>query len=367
MYLGRKDKNPLEEVKNTLHPTPRTVEVTPAQTQRRRKLDVQSTPRPNPTPIRIAALETPMSRPSFIDFIPSAMKGVVLTSTGESLDTPAPTTLSKLFDASPKVGLNFTKIFDFDEGEKHLVKHQDPGVNNSPPPSPTSRKEKERAKEREKDTDDAAEGSGSSTSSTAALSTTQSNPPPTRLRRPSIRASRTTHNRSTTLPTSVSEPAVLSTPSGSATLQGPQPKPLPHPHLRPSKSNSNLPQASVPRATEMPIPVPKKYPSPEYDLADEENLPSPFLKRIDRVGPVKPVTTNTTSSSSASVSATKLKRNSGLLLRAVAAANNVGRRSATTQVEQPWPEVTDSLDSARPSLASARKASEEARKALSRP
>ena len=303
-----------------------------------------------------------MSRPSFIDFIPSAMKGVVLTSTGESLNTPAPTALSKLFDASPKVGLNFTKIFDFDEGEKHLVKHHDPGLNNSPPPSPTSRKEKERAKEREKDTDDAAESSGSSTSSTV---TTQSIPLPTRLRRPSIRASRTSHGRSATLPTSTSEPAVLSTPSGSATLQGPQPKPLPHPHLRPSRSNSNL--SSVSRATEMPIPVPKKYPSPEYDLADEENLPSPFLKRIDKVGPVKPAITTNTSTSSASVSATKLKRNSGLLLRAVAAANNVGRRSATTQVEQLRSEVSDPSDSARPSLASARKASEEARKALSRP
>jgi len=112
----------------------------------------------------------------------------------------------------------------------------------------------------------------------------------------------------------------------------------------------------------MPIPVPKIYTSLEYDLGDEENLPSPFLKRIDRVGPIKPATTNTMSSA-----ATKLKRNSGLLLRAVAAANNVGRRSAATQVEQPRSEISDPLDSARPSLASARKASEEARKALSRP
>ena len=74
---------------------------------------------------------------------------------------PVPTILSKLFDAPPKVGLNFTKIFDFDEGKKHLVKHHNPGVNNSPPPILISRNEKERAKEHEKDTNNAAEGSGS--------------------------------------------------------------------------------------------------------------------------------------------------------------------------------------------------------------
>ncbi len=112
VHLGRRDKRPLEEVKSTLHPTPRTVEVTHAQTQRRRKVDVQPT-RPNPTPNRIAVLETPISWPSFI----------VLTATGEMPSTPAPTALSKLFDSLLKVGLNFAKIFDFDKGEKCSAKH----------------------------------------------------------------------------------------------------------------------------------------------------------------------------------------------------------------------------------------------------
>ncbi len=46
------------------------------------------------------------------------MKGVDLTAMGEALATPSLTKLTKLFDSSPKVGLNFSKIFDFDEEEK---------------------------------------------------------------------------------------------------------------------------------------------------------------------------------------------------------------------------------------------------------
>jgi hypothetical protein len=115
-HIGRKDKNPLEEVKNLLHPQSQVLEATPI--QRRRKLDTQPTPRPIATPIRIATLETPIVRPTSAAFLPSAMKGVVLTATGETLATPAPTELTKLFDSSPKVGLNFAKIFDFDEGGK---------------------------------------------------------------------------------------------------------------------------------------------------------------------------------------------------------------------------------------------------------
>ena len=67
------------------------------------------------------ALETPITRPTYTDYFPSAMKGVVLTTTGATLSTPAPSELAKLFDASPKVGFNFAKIFDFDENEKATV------------------------------------------------------------------------------------------------------------------------------------------------------------------------------------------------------------------------------------------------------
>lgn len=367
----------MEEVKNLLEPLSRISQATPAQ-QRRRKLDVQPTPKPNPTPIRIASLETPISRPKYTDFMPSAMKGVVLTATGETLATPAPAELANLFNSSPKVGLNFAKIFDFEDGgEKHGEDHHDDDEALSPPPSPSSRKEREKVKDREKD-----DGSESSTSSNGATPTTKQQPlPPTRLRRPSIRSSaRASTRRTETLPASVSEP-IISTSAAPAPAPSHAPKPLPHPHLRPSGSSSNL--AAIGRAATLPIPVPRSHPSPEYDFADEENLPSPFLKRIDKGAAAKAAAAaaaSTTSSvtTAASTGSVKVKRrgSSGLMLRAVAAANSAGRRGATPTVQSPEAESdtvaisssgSDGPESARPSLASARKASEEARKALLRP
>ena len=63
------------------------------------------------------SLETPISCPAYIDFVPSAMKGVVLTSTGETLATPSQAVLANVFKCSPKLGLNFAKIFDFKGGD----------------------------------------------------------------------------------------------------------------------------------------------------------------------------------------------------------------------------------------------------------
>ena len=378
-YAGRKDKNPLEEVKNLPHSQSRVMEATPI--QRRRKLDTQPTPRPNPTPIRIVALQTPIVRPTLAALLPSAMKGVVLTATGETLVTPAPTELSKLFDSSPKVGLNFAKIFDFDEEKRRIDNPlEEDDANHSPPPSPSSRKERERAKERGKEKEETSEnGSLSSTSTKPATTSTQSQTalPPTRIRRPSIRSS--TRSRSITLPTSVSEPNALQHSSEFP----PQPsKPLPHPHLRPSTSNSNL--SSISRLTIIP-PVSRTQPPPEYDFSDEENLPSPFLKRNDRVVviPASGASSTTTSKLTPTPTptpvpqsglVTKPKRSGGFLLRAVAAANNAGRRrSVAVQPDhnnndvEPETNTTTTDHAARPSLASARKASEEARKALSRP
>jgi len=51
-------------------------------------------------------METPISRPIQLDYMASAMKGTVLTSTGEILATPSPAELVNLFNRSPKVGLN---------------------------------------------------------------------------------------------------------------------------------------------------------------------------------------------------------------------------------------------------------------------
>ncbi|CAA7270881.1 unnamed protein product [Cyclocybe aegerita] len=463
---GRKEKSPLEEVKNVLDPLSRVThsQATPTQqqpTQRRRntKTDIvpppsittattssatQPTPRPAyhpppvPTPLRIPSLETPISRPTFAGFMPplSAMKGVVLTATGETLATPSPAELVSLLNCSPRVGLNFARIFDFEERKTDATitkeKASDVLESPSPPPSPSARKERDRLrerrakeKEREAEKDDEDESSGSSTATTQQQQTPQQLvPPPTRIRRPSIRTAHRT-SRKGTLPTSTSEPAVgssSSSASASSSTQTMNAKPLPHPHLRPSTSATNL--NALTRAASLPIlPIPpRNHPSPQYDFADEENLPSPFLRKVEKNAAAKAGksvssmrlfgdaasssgsangTTNAhassaTSSSSSSAStatmvstsssassSTKVKRrpSSGLLLRAVAAANNAGRRVANSQTgPNPHSPIDDSTtptgvefpstehgeSTQRSSLANARKATEEARKALVR-
>jgi hypothetical protein len=367
--IGRKEKRPLEEVKNLFEPMTRTAQVTPIQPHGRQKLDPQATSKSTPSMCHAASVETPTSRPIPMNYMPSAMKGVVLTSTGEILATPTPAELVNLFKCSPKVGLNFGKIFDFEEGDsgEKAVQDQHEDDSASPPPSPSSRKE--RAKDKNKDQDDALSGNSTSSSDTSTANTRkQPNavavPPPTRIRRPSIRSShRASRCQPATLTTSTSDPAgfndiednVTSTSNGHG-----QAKPLPHPHLRPSGSSSNLATAAA-AARSLPIPVPKSHPSPEYDFADEENLPSPFLKRVDKAAakdvvaaaapsssiPSNGVETSGPSSSSkgpqsahggsglasSSVSvSSKVKRrgSSGLLLRAVAAANNIRRGTPST-------------------------------------
>lgn len=363
-------------------------------------------------------METPISRPTQLDYMPSAMKGVVLTATGEILATPSPAELVNLFNRSPKVGLNFGKIFDFEEGDSgekgRQERHEDGAA--SPPPSPSSRKDREKVKDKDKEKDDASSESSTSSSSTGAANTRKQQahaaaPPPTRIRRPSIRSShRASRSQPASLPASSSDPAGFTINSdGVSTSNGhSQAKPLPHPHLRPSGSASNLAAAAA-AARSLPIPVPRGHPSPEYDFADEENLPSPFLKRVDKAaaakaaavaaasasssssnGPNGPQSTDGGSGPGSSTANAKRRGSSGLLLRAVAAANNAaGRRgtpstSSSTSVN---PANSNGIGmenegeimspgastgevggvDARPSLASARKASEEARKALLRP
>ena len=255
-------------------------------THLRRTSASQPTPKPLPC-TKMPSLETPVNRPAYVDFIPSAMKGIVLTSTGESLATPSQAELVNLFNCSPKVGLNFAKIFDFESGDHNGIpagkRRDDEEAADSPPPSPSSRKTKE--KERKKEVDEPAESSSSTSDSfglsTATTAQVSSAVPPTRIRRPSIRNStRPTHNRAGTLPTSVSDPSFPTTSSSSA-----QPKPLPHPHLRPSKSNANLASSPLIRAAANtakpagPLFQAHQRAPPEYDFTDEENLPSPFLRK----------------------------------------------------------------------------------------
>ncbi|KAJ2936407.1 hypothetical protein H1R20_g687, partial [Candolleomyces eurysporus] len=188
---ARATKTPLEEVKNTLpHPRKNTTHETPVSTTTTRRTrynshtngDVQATPKPAipstttafPSSIPSAfPLETPVApRPSLIDAPPpsilqSAMKGVVLTATGEVLATPTPAnanaqvekSVKRLFEeCSLKVGLNFGKIFERRESSSALGNTNVAGngaIDRSPstssssgddgeePPSPTTRKELE--------------------------------------------------------------------------------------------------------------------------------------------------------------------------------------------------------------------------------
>lgn len=269
MIAGQKG-GPLAEVKNILEPLKHNLR-TPGET-------TPTVRCPSPFPL----LATPAPRQLDHNLgQPSAMKGVILTATGQPLATPAPGSLATLFVNSPKVGLNFTKIFDFEtQGEPEVHEEPDSGDDGSPspPPSPSARKSRQRNRSRVNESD-------SSEASTSSAPQQPVTVPPTRLRRPSIRTSRIT--------ASTSDPVALQTPSAV--------KPLPHPHLE-RAATAPIPPLRAVQPTQRP------QTSPEYDLLDEENLPSPFLKRVERRGTVSK------------------RPSSGNILRAVAAANTITRR-----------------------------------------
>lgn len=323
---AKKDRSPLDEVQNILSRAAH--QETPKVTAAPRASTRSASPFP-----AIAQLSTPLPRTTNklkeLFGQPSAMKGVVLTATGEVLATPSPAELAGMFDlsrrfedevgASPKVGLNFAQVFDFEDGDEGAGRPCD---------SPL------KSEGEVDDEDGESEATASTTASTTASSrrtsrarsrNTEFEPstsaaPPTRLRRPSIRTSA----RRPTLPTSLSDPTgAAMTPEAGGSQPRTKAKPLPHPHLASTSSQPIPPQAA--RASTAPIPRP--HPAPEYDLNDEENLPSPFLKRVDR----DRVATATIGTGSAKRILTKRPSNSGNLLRAVAAANaSAGKRGVST-------------------------------------
>ena len=302
--IERKDKIPLEEVKNLLAPLAQMAEDSRLRSAQRRSQDFSFMD-------TASTLETPISRPVKLEVPFSAMKGVILTQTGEPLATPTPTEFAKLFVEPPKVNIEFAKIFDFDDaGENSDAEDEEGDINLPPSPSIRERTGPEMT---------------SLTKSTKdpSHSTTI---PPTRLRKPSIQRSsrRAPLQKAVTLPVSAS----ASTHASSS---------------RASKSASSRP-GSTDTCTATKTAVPTRG---EYDLSDEENLPSPFLKRTERDGTV-PGTFR------------PMKRPSaGNLLRVVAAANNAkqAKHAHCGGVNG---------NSTRSSVASARQASEEARKVLSR-
>lgn len=316
---GRKEKTPLEEVKNLLAPL---VQMTEEHSHTREKRISNA----------YSNMATPVNRnvaKPAQDYMPSAMKGVILTQTGQPLVTPTPTELTNLFVNSPKVGLDFAKIFDFESEAEDDNSESEEAV----PPSPTVRERpsSELSSHSSGSTGESTSGSGPSA-------------PLTRLRKPSIRGSvqRPPVRRGSTLPASASDPTGLVSSARARTSRSVKAK-LGDEVI----SSSNKPPIAVRPA--------------EYDLSDEENLPSPFLRRGERERPGLP-----------NGGTFKTKRQStGNLLR-VAAANSAaaaaGVKPGTNASRALGSKVSlPSLGGARPSLTNGRsKTSEEARKALSR-
>ncbi|KAF8579264.1 kinase-like protein [Ramaria rubella] len=224
----------------------------------------------------------------------SAMRGVVLTDTGEVLATPAPhpVELARLVLDSPRIGLNFRNIFDrgrdYDEDSE-----EDDGDRDDPVEFPSTSKRRTREQVQEKE-------------NVPPLPTSTAS---TRLRKPSIRASL------------------------------PRP-PFPHSNALCPPAPSSAVGSVNPQLTL--APKSQSLPVSSYDLDDEENLPSPFLKRFD-LG-----------------KAHSRRGSSALDLRAKAAAN------AAIGAGRKVPRLS-AVQATRPSLERAKQASEDAKKALFRP
>lgn len=269
---------PLDEVRNILAPLSRLSEGTEA------------------TPVRGAKPEfaTPIHRVSLGgegggDY-PSAMKGVILTETGETLATPSPAEFAKLFMETPRVALNFAQIFDFDseaedsdggaeeevswETEKaaqyQAAHHPAPAASGSSSGSGvTARGRAQNTKHQRQQVVDVLDSDTDIEDEDVESTPRQTK---TRLRRPSIRASSSQP---------LLQSAIRLPPSSSASGSRARSKSRPRPPSSASSRGAPAPAlAPVPVATRAaPAPPP---PPVHYDLSDEENLPSPFLKKIER-------------------------------------------------------------------------------------
>ena len=232
----------------------------------------------------MADFKTPLARKvgktPFDNGLPlgSAMKGVVLTSTGESLSTPAPTQFANLFVSTPKVGLNFEKIFDESYEEENTQKPEEPPQDDetsdapsdtpNPPPTPSKPERKTPSSSATKLT---------RTKSATVLKSTSSSSSST-SKTTSARASTTRPRRISLIPTPPTKTGITRTTSAG-----------PAAHQR---SSSEQPTASSSRTSvsftgtltrTKSTQAVSLSPSPaQWDLQDEENLPSPFLKKAEK-------------------------------------------------------------------------------------
>lgn len=316
---GRKEKTYLEEVKNVLAPLSR-LTLSP---------DEINGTKPPPSHVKSAMFQTPLTRKvgrvpfdSAIAPLGSAMKGVVLTTTGETLATPSPTEFAKLFVATPKVGMNFQKIFDDEYEEENTEKPTASSEDDEPEvqdyksdsnhlPTPSKPERRPSSTRLTKSSSISALKSGSTSSSSSLISA----PPRARARRPSL------------IPTSQSRPQVTKDKATGSTSRA-SPSPVPQAH----RSNSEPMAAPKPTTTASSSSA-KTRTAPiapaQYDLLDEENLPSPFLKRTEKRSTIS--STGTTrdlqrkssrlGGASAVTNSAKKKTSEQNILRAYAAAN----------------------------------------------
>ena len=352
----------------------------------------------SPTRATRRQLETPDDRmaPPALP-LASAMKGVILTETGEPLATPTPgTKLVDIFVETPRIGnnsLGFAKIFDFDkEDEEELSPPQEEvGVTETTPTRMSPSKRRPDAARTKKGTEgsaprqistraDSVQRSPSKRKSVGASTNTQLQatvapvpsrtapaPParrPSRLRRPSI-SSRSHAKRA--------EAAATDTPDLNATITSAVP-PSTSSSSSASSSSSSSSSSSGSAGTVTSDDTTRCAPpaTPKYDLEDEENLPSPFLRRFERErgggGTVfamgmEVVSRGAGASSGGTATVTRLKRPSGANLLRVAAAANSAKAAGSVAVGGKGNTATATGTMTR---TSARKAREEARNALLR-
>ena len=231
----------------------------------------------------VADFKTPLTRKvgktPFDNGLPlgSAMKGVVLTSTGETLTTPAPTQFENLFVATPKVGLNFEKIFDESYEEEDTQKPEEPELDDdtseapsdtpNAPPTPSKPERKASSSSATKLTRSNSvvtlKSTGSSSSSTS--------------RTASSRTASTRTRRTSLIPTPPSRTGLTRTTSAGAAVHHRSSSEQPIASSRPSASaTGTLTRTKSPQVAILPS-------SPaQWDLQDEENLPSPFLKKAEK-------------------------------------------------------------------------------------
>jgi NIMA (never in mitosis gene a)-related kinase len=206
------------------------------------------------------------------------MKGVVLTSTGETLTTPVPTQLANLFVATPKVGFNFEKIFDESYEEEDTPRaeepiHDDetsevPSDTPNPPPTPSKPERKASLSSATKLT---RSNSVVTLKSTGSSSSSMS-------RATSSRTATVRTRRTSLIPTPPTRTGLTRTTSaGPAVHQRSSSEQLiPSSSRAPGSSTGTLTRTKSSQITILPTsPV-------QWDLQDEENLPSPFLKKAEK-------------------------------------------------------------------------------------